>query len=113
MNKTIEQLASIRINDSKKSAKKKKIKHSLKTEDFIRMVLQAGWRCPITGKKFVLETNNEMVPSLDRINPKKGYTVDNCWVISWAANRAKGQMDMDEFINFIKSSNENMELYAQ
>ena len=112
MIKTIEQIASIRINDSKKSAKKKKIKHTLKKVDFLRMYIQSGGKCPVTGKNFVLDTGNQMIPSLDRINSKKGYTLDNCWVISWVANRAKGEMELDEFINFIKSSNENIELYA-
>ena len=110
--KTIEQIASKRISDSKRSAKKKKIKHTLKNEDIIRMHIQSGGKCPITGNNFILDTGNLMVPSLDRFNSKKGYTPDNCWLISWAANRAKGEMEWDEFKNFIKSSNKNMESYV-
>jgi len=35
-------------------------------------------------------------PSLDKLIPAKGYTPDNCWVISWRANRLKGDATPEE-----------------
>ena len=33
--------------------------------------------------------NNDLSPSIDRINPRKGYTKDNIIVVSMRANRIK------------------------
>lgn len=35
-------------------------------------------------------------PSLDRIDPKKGYTNDNVIIISWRANRIKSDATLEE-----------------
>lgn len=35
-------------------------------------------------------------PSLDRIDPSRGYVKDNVWVISHRANRAKQDLSLDE-----------------
>lgn len=49
-------------------------------------------QCPILGIPLIashkrVHGNN---PSLDRLEPAKGYTKDNTWVISWRANHIKG-----------------------
>jgi hypothetical protein len=48
-------------------------------------------RCPVFGFKFARNTgapgHNSI--SIDRINPKKGYTKDNIQIISMLANRMK------------------------
>jgi hypothetical protein len=36
------------------------------------------------------------VPSLDRIDPSKGYTRDNVWIISWRANTIKNDASLEE-----------------
>jgi hypothetical protein len=50
-------------------------------------------RCPLTGVVMApgLPRNNS--PSLDRILPGLGYTLDNVWWISHDANRRKSDMD--------------------
>lgn len=52
--------------------------------------------CPILGIK--IEINGEKIysPSLDRIDPKKGYEKDNIQVISWRANWLKGNASLEE-----------------
>lgn len=51
-------------------------------------------RCAATGVLFdVSETatrQNPLAPSLDRINPKIGYVLGNCRLVTWIYNRAKG-----------------------
>ena len=35
-------------------------------------------------------------PTVDRIDNNRGYTRDNCWIISGRANRLKGESSLDE-----------------
>jgi hypothetical protein len=48
-------------------------------------------RCPLLGLEFVFlqRTITDNTPTVDRKDPKKGYTMDNCWIISAKANRMK------------------------
>lgn len=53
-------------------------------------------KCEVTGLKFVLYTvgqgygtRHALAPSVDRIDPRKGYTKDNCRVVIWWFNCAK------------------------
>lgn len=57
--------------------------------------------CPILGIK--LEARNDgkagpisSSPTLDRRDPSKGYTVENTFVISHAANRMKSDMTIEQ-----------------
>jgi hypothetical protein len=49
-------------------------------------------KCPIFNITLNYNSNEgrtENSPSLDRIDPTKGYTIDNIKIISWRANRIK------------------------
>jgi len=48
-------------------------------------------RCPLLGIEFVFlqRTVADNTPTVDRKDSKKGYTMDNCWIISAKANRMK------------------------
>lgn len=69
--------------------------------DFLRSI--APDNCPVFG--FPLDwTNwgemnqiaNESSPSLDKINPNKGYTKENVIFLSWKANRLKSNATHEE-----------------
>lgn len=51
--------------------------------------------CELSGIPFVLDgtTRNPFTLSVDKIDPKKGYTKDNCRFILWALNAFKGESD--------------------
>lgn len=57
--------------------------------------------CPCLGIEIIPGETGGMdnCPSVDRIDPSKGYTKDNIWVISYRANRIKN----DATINELKS----------
>ena len=40
--------------------------------------------------------NNDLTPSIDRINPKKGYVKENIIVVSMKANRIKTDATVEE-----------------
>lgn len=58
-------------------------------------------KCEITGLPLDFNKPKKkgakppFTPSVDRIDPTKGYTKDNCQVVCWALNRAKGEFGYD------------------
>lgn len=59
--------------------------------------------CPLLGVR--LDSYSESMdfhPSLDRIDPKKGYISGNVWVVSHRANRIKSDANADELITIGK-----------
>ena len=58
--------------------------------------------CPIFGSKLDyiggLGVQSERSPSLDRINPKGGYTFENMHILSWRANRMKKDGTAEEHL---------------
>ena len=61
-------------------------------------------KCEITGAEFKREhgKQNAFSPSLDRIDPSKGYTQDNCRFILWSLNRFKGDESDEVMIAIAK-----------
>jgi hypothetical protein len=56
----------------------------------------------VTGARFDLGPRgrfhqNPLAPSIDRINPRGGYTVDNVRLVLWWINQARGQLDDRDF----------------
>jgi hypothetical protein len=60
------------------------------TPEWIMQKLQHGF-CEVTNLPFTygLEARNPWSPSLDRIDPKIGYTLENTRVVVWVYNTAK------------------------
>ena len=71
-------------------AKKKGIPFEL-TLDYINEIWPDGNKCPVFGIPFVRGKGEQCPasPTLDRIEPNKGYTIGNVQVISALANRIK------------------------
>lgn len=64
-------------------------------------LVPAPTHCPVLGVKLdysekIVNGRSEFSPSLDRIDPMKGYTKDNVAVISWRANRIKNDGTTEE-----------------
>lgn len=78
---------------AKLRAKKKSIVFTITIDDIVIPEL-----CPVFGTPLVLGTKHAFrnAPSLDRIDPKGGYTPDNIWVISQRANAVKNDGTPDE-----------------
>jgi len=68
-----------------------------------------GSGCDRTGLPFHLEDTNKktrchpLSPSLDRIDPFKGYTEENTQVVCWWYNAAKNQFTDEEVIELCKA----------
>lgn len=55
------------------------------TAEVLQVMLEGG-RCAISGIPFVFEKNNPLAPSVDRIDSRLGYTLENVRVVCQAIN---------------------------
>lgn len=86
----------------KRRAKTKNIEFSLELKDLI-----IPEYCPILGikldiKNLYIKGNQDYKPSIDRINPKLGYTKNNICIISGRANRIKSDASINEIRAILK-----------
>lgn len=73
------------------------------TRDWIDDNLRTG-RCALSGVPLILgQAYHLRSPSIDRINPRRGYTPDNSRIIAYAINRARGISRDAELTKLIKS----------
>jgi len=83
------------LSQKKSTAKEKSIEFNLEVEDIIIPEF-----CPILGVKlagpYEEPKENEDKYNIDRIDPNKGYTKDNIWVISRKANMIKTNATPEE-----------------
>lgn len=88
----------------KNKATKKNIPFNIELSD-----IYIPKNCPILGMELVTTNINGKrganinSPSLDRINPKLGYTKGNIWVISARANTLKSDGTIEEFEKILES----------
>ena len=97
--------SSILLRHAKFRAIKYKLPFDLDREWIIKK-LELGF-CEISGVKFDLSSNgknhfNPYGASIDRINPKQGYTNDNCRVVLTCINFAIGQWGIDTYLKVAK-----------
>lgn len=59
--------------------------------------------CAISKTELLLDKGSLDVPSLDCINPSKGYVRGNVQWLTWRVNRAKGEQSQSEFLSMCKA----------
>lgn len=69
------------------------------------LAAQAG-KCALTGVTLLAShpqgkrRGHKHTVSIDRIDPNKGYTKDNCWLLSYIANVAKNAHTVEDLMEF-------------
>jgi hypothetical protein len=90
---------------AKKRAEKSDVEFNILKEDITIPEL-----CPVFGFKFEVGEGkgpSDKSPSLDRIDPKKGYVKGNIQIISFKANRMKSDCyveDVEKLLCYMKTS---------
>lgn len=79
------------LASSRFRAKKKGIPHTISLEDIV-----IPTHCPILKVEIELVRGSMYAPSLDQIQPGKGYTPDNIIVLSHRANQLKNNASKEE-----------------
>lgn len=75
----------------KDRAKAKGIPFSLSADDLV-----IPEYCPVLGIKLERGRNQDVWPSVDRIDPNGGYTPDNIVVVSFLANKIKNNATVEQ-----------------
>jgi len=87
------------FHNFKKRASFAKVPFELSKEDMREIFENSGETCPVFKFKYVKDANKnnrDYAPSLDRIDPKKGYTKENTIVVSMLANRIKTDASIEQ-----------------
>lgn len=94
------------VATAKWRAKKYGIPFNLSKQDFVIPAV-----CPLLGIPIspVGSKRSDNSPSLDKIDPKKGYTTGNVWVISDKANRMKQNMTVELLRHFADTIEQHLE----
>ena len=95
------------INSAKTRSKKKNREFSIDVEWFLSVLENQDWKCAISGIEMVSSAGTKKRLfngiSIDRIDNKKGYTPDNCWLVCYSINAFKADSDLQQIINLCQS----------
>ncbi len=85
---------------AKERARERGLAFNLKPADIV-----TPKRCPLLGIPLLSSRGKatENSPSLDRLNPRKGYVRGNVWVISHRANRLKNNATLRELEKLVRN----------
>lgn len=77
------------------------------TREWAEQRINAGF-CEATGIKFDFSKDKQLrfnpwMPSIDRIDSSKGYTMDNCRMVVWSYNMAKAEWTDDVVYQLAKA----------
>ena len=104
-----ELLAAAKARDETLSGKAKKLLGAARyraRRDGLRFDLTAEWAerelaaavesgCPLLGIDILMTGKGPGSPSIDKFDPARGYTQENCWIISYRANAMKRNASPD------------------
>lgn len=79
------------VRRTKTRARKKNLDHNINKNFLLNLAEDQDFKCSVTGLEFYKENNidcrvSPYAPSIDRIDSKKGYTVDNVRLVVFAFN---------------------------
>ena len=85
---------------AKRRAKERGLEFNIELSDIV-----IPDKCPLLGVPFVngVKGDYEFTPSLDRIDPTKGYVKGNIWVITKKANSMKNSATKAELLTFVSN----------
>lgn len=106
-------ISSIYFNRIKERAIQRNIEFNITSDDILTKFQEQNGKCALTGLNIIIERNykkyKSMTASLDRIDSKKAYTIDNIQWIHKDVNRMKNAFSEEYFINMCKLIIENNE----
>ena len=109
----IEKLLAKRVKNARARDKQKNRDGDITPEWAVQKMRDQGYTCAVTGISFFQPPNarwrvNPFNPSLDRIDPKKGYTTDNVRVVLFGVNMMILDWGDDVFFRIAEAYVKNM-----
>ena len=93
---------------SKKSAKSRNLEYELDQDYIEELLIKQNSRCLYTGIEFLNNHKDKNTyPTIDRIDPSKGYIKGNICICTWAVNIIKSTFTTEQFKNIITKIYEN------
>lgn len=87
-----------RLREAKERIKKFGKPDTDLTEEYLyELFNQQNGKCALLGYDMKVERKHPLALSLDQIEPSKGYVIGNVQWVTWISNRAKGDMNQDDF----------------
>lgn len=86
---------------ARQRAKKSGLEFSISADDFKKVT-----HCPLLGIELCFtnpRNNKSNSPSIDRIDPTKGYIPGNVWIISARANQLKNDASVEEIAMILRN----------
>ena len=78
-------------------------KRGLEFDGLVELSHTVPTHCVCCGKAFDYSNRNpSLIPSLDRFDSSRGYTVDNVYVICFRCNSLKKDASLEEFENLVR-----------
>ena len=105
--KNINSYAAHIVHMAKSRAVKKGIEFSIDTKWFISTLEQQDWKCAISGIDMVSAAGMGKRPfngiSIDRIDNRRGYSADNCWLVCYSINALKSNHDLSVVLDVCRA----------
>jgi len=87
----------------KTGARNRRISFNLKIESVWELYLKQNKKCSLSGLDIGFEASKSNSASLDRIDSKKGYEIDNVQWVHKYINQMKWDMSQEHFIEMCKT----------
>jgi hypothetical protein len=102
VNSTIESRAKVFLRNANNSAIKRQQVFNLTVQDILDCWNKQDKICAYSGRLMTLEAGKLNTVSIERIDSKVGYTVENTILVCQAINRMKSDFAFDEFYELCK-----------
>lgn len=103
VDKLLYSACSCRVGDARARANKSRVEFNISTDFMYDLYIRQGAVCAISGIGLSLEKGAHHVLSIDKVDPCRGYTEDNVQWVSWAVNRAKGDLSKADFLEMCRA----------
>lgn len=90
---------SSRLTDAKMRSKKKNLPVDITRDYLYQLFKEQDRKCALTGVELRIEKKAFACLSIDKIDSNLGYVKGNVQWVAWAANRAKGDMSLEMFVD--------------
>lgn len=104
---TLAKLLTDVLSQSKANARKRGHEHDIDRAYITHLYHEQRGTCYWTGLPIAPSVDNQhpMQPSLDRLDNSVGYVPGNVVWVSWAMNRMRGSLSVDEFTALLELHN--------
>ena len=99
------------VQEGRRRARKKELRFDLTEDEVFALIKMQGYKCALSGLEFDLQNRGDrddafrrpFAPSLDRIVPRDGYTINNVRIVCCALNLALNEFGAETFIKIARA----------